>query len=105
MNSEERRLKLQQELETFLNSRNVYFQPPESMKINYPCILYFKTRMPVNYANESVYKNKQCYSVTVVDKDPDSMIAEDMMKSFPYCSIESYYRSDNLNHTKLTLYY
>ena len=105
MNETERRVQLQTEFETFLGTRNVYFQPPESKKLSYPCIIYYKTRMPVRYANDSVYKKMQCYTVTVVDKDPDSMIADRMIEQFKYCSIESYYRSENLNHTKLTLFY
>jgi hypothetical protein len=75
------------------------------MKMQYPCILYFKSKLPVRYANDGIYKKMQCYSVTVVDKNPDSMIADRMIEAFKYCSIESYYRSDNLNHTKLTLFY
>ena len=34
------RLELQDTLETILESRNVYFNPPESIKMNYPAIIY-----------------------------------------------------------------
>lgn len=34
------RLNLHEEFATLLGSNNVYFQPPESVKLNYPCIKY-----------------------------------------------------------------
>lgn len=101
----ERRLELHNKLINVLGSNNVYFQPPETMKMSYPCIIYNKNAYPGRYADDIVYKAKQNYSVTVVDHDPDSEIAYDIQKTFQYCRIDSYYRSNGLNHTKLTLYY
>lgn len=100
-----KRLQLQQELETLLNSRNVYFQPPETMKLKYPCVVYFKSNVSPRYANDKIYNKTQGYTLTVVDSDPDSEIPYDILNHFKYCRIDSYYRSENLNHTKLTLYY
>ena len=34
------RLELQTKLEELMDSRNVYFQPPTSTTISYPCIVY-----------------------------------------------------------------
>lgn len=101
----DKRLELQQKFEDILGTRNVYFQPPETMKLQYPCILYFKTNVPVSYANDSVYKYKQGYTVTYVDKDPDAEMPFTILKSFKYCRIDSFYKSEGLNHTKLTIYY
>ena len=36
----DRRLELQSELEKILGSRNVYYQPLPSLKLQYPCIVY-----------------------------------------------------------------
>lgn len=100
-----KRIELQQLLEAVLGSRNVYFQPPEDMKLQYPCIIYFKTSLPIRYANDKMYNKMQGYTMTVVDKDPDSEIPFDILNNFKYCRIDSFYKSGNLNHTKLTLYY
>lgn len=105
MTESEKRLQLQSKFEEILGSRNVYFQPPETMKIKYPCIIYYKNAYPVRYADDQVYKAKQNYTVTVVDSDPDSEIHYNIQNAFQYCRVDSYYRSNNLNHTKLTLYY
>ena len=39
------RIKLQAKLEELLGSRNVYYQPPETLKIEYPAIIYSKSRI------------------------------------------------------------
>ena len=45
------RLELQNKLEELLGSRHVYFQPPESVKMEYPAIKYsMTTYLPKNTA-------------------------------------------------------
>ena len=46
------RLELQSKLEELLGTRNVYYQPPESIKIGYPAIVYFKNNIVNRYAND-----------------------------------------------------
>lgn len=101
----DKRLELQQKFEDILGTRNVYFQPPETMKMQYPCIVYFKTSTPARYANDKVYKYDQSYTVTYVDKDPDAEMPFTILKSFPHARIDSFYKSEGLNHTKLTIFY
>lgn len=102
---ETKRLQLQQELEDILGSKNVYFQPPEDMKINFPCIIYFKSTVPTFYANNKLYRHVQGYTVTYVDKDPDAEKPFEILRYFQNCKIDSFYKSENLNHTKLTIFY
>lgn len=105
MSEIDKRLQLQSKFEEILGSRKVYFQPPETMKIDYPCIIYFKSNLPISYANNGIYKQKQGYTVTYVDKNPDSEMPNTILHSFEYIRIDSYYRSEGLNHTKFILYY
>jgi hypothetical protein len=100
----ESRLKLQTELERILGSKNVYFQPPESVKIKYPAIVYSLNNINNNFANNSIYKKSDCYNVTLIDKDPESPYA-DIILNMPMCSFDRAYASDNLNHFVFTLYY
>ena len=37
---ETRRLELDADLRALLGSTNVYFQPPETKKLKYPCFIY-----------------------------------------------------------------
>ena len=98
------RLELQSKLEELLGSRNVYYQPPESVKMEYPAITYSKTNIPVAYANGSVYSKNTCYEIIVIDKKPDNEVINKLLE-LPYCSYDRQYKADNLNHDVLTLYY
>ena len=97
------RLDLHSELLTFLP--NVYFQPPSTIEMTYPCIIYNKTGKFKTSANDDTYFSIQEYQLTVVDKNPDSTVADDIEKHFQHCTISQYYTVDNLNHTTLNLYY
>lgn len=66
------RLDLQTFLEELLKSKNVYFQPPESVKMKYPAIVYALDDIENVHADNGVYSSHRHYSVTVIDSDPDS---------------------------------
>lgn len=98
------RLELHEELCNVLGSRNVYYQPPESIQMKYPAIVYSLDNIEVIRANDGVYGKRVRYSVTYIDRNPDNdkvmVIAE-----LPYCRFTRYYVSDNLNHYNYTLYF
>lgn len=97
------RLALNEELKRFIPY--VYFQPPENLTMNYPCIVYSKTGKDRKHANDSTYLRKQLYQLMLIEHNPDSEIADLIEDHFPNCVISSYYKVDNLNHTILNLYY
>lgn len=99
------RLILQTEFEDILGSENVYFSPPESVKLIYPCIVYSRSDINKQNANDRLYKSMNGYKVTVIDPDPESTIADDILAYFPMCRFDRQYVSENLNHTTLLLYY
>ena len=99
-----RRLKLQTLLEELLESRNVYFQPPTSVKMKYPAIVYGLEDIENTFANDGVYLSKRKYLVTVIDEDPDSEIVV-KISQLPTCRFNRHFESDNLNHDVFTLYY
>lgn len=99
------RLSLHEELCEILNTRKVYYNPPSSVKMQYPCIRYSLGGMNQNSANDKVYRYTNRYDITVIDPDPDSNIHEKILRHFPMCSFGDQYIADNLNHFTLTLYY
>lgn len=99
------RLKLHEELVSILGTGNVYFQPPETIKMKYPCIVYDKENINTVFADDKPYKNRVRYSVTVIDKNAESEFAEKILSHFPLCSYSRHYTSDNLHHDSLILYY
>ena len=98
------RLELHEILCNILGSRNVYFQPPESVKMKYPAMVYSLSGMRNNHANNKVYAQMRSYQITVIDASPDSLIS-DRISKLPYCSFDRFYPSDGLNHYVYTLYY
>lgn len=87
-----------------LGSRNVYFQPPEGFKMSYPCIVYERELISGKYANNKPYLLHNRYSVTVIDRDPESLIPG-RIAMFPTCHHDRHFVNDNLIHDVFTLYY
>lgn len=98
------RLKLQTLLEELLGSENVYYQPPSSVKMKYPAIVYARKKIDNTYANNAVYGQRLSYEITVIDSDPDSEIVT-KVSQLPLCAHERHFTNDNLNHDVFTLYY
>lgn len=44
-----------------------YFQPPSSVKMKYPAIVYALDDIENTFANNGVYLSERKYSVTVID--------------------------------------
>ena len=98
------RLKLQTMLEELLGSRNVYYNPPPSVEMNYPAIVYSRKAIDNVYADNSVYGQYNAYELTLIDEDPDSEFVGEISR-LPACKFDRHFISDNLNHDVFTLYY
>lgn len=101
----ERRLRLQALLEAIPGVAGVYFQPPETIKMEYPAIRYSLDNYWGRRADNKRYLGKKRYNLIVIDYDPDSIIPDQVIQAFEYCSLDRWYKGDNLNHWSLTLYY
>lgn len=99
-----RRLQLHELLCEILGTRNVYFQPPESVRMEYPAIVYSRNDVDNTFAGNNVYTQKCVYEIIVIDEDPDSGIVGKISK-LPYCRFNRHYTSENLNHDIFLLYY
>lgn len=99
-----RREQLQLVLETILGSRNVYFQPPENLRMNYPCIVYSRDSADTKFADNNPYSYQKRYQVIAVDRDPNSA-TPDKIAQLPMCTFNRFYTADNLNHDVFNLYF
>lgn len=99
------REELQTMLMEFLGSSNVYFQPPESLKIQYPAIVYDIYRVNQRFASDKQYLNYPGWSVTVIDKSKEVDWISKALEEFKYCSVERIYTADNLAHYSFIIYY
>ena len=98
------RLDLQEELEFILGSTNVYFQPPENVKLSFPCIIYKRNTANSIHADNSLYLYQKSYTVTVIDSNPDSPIP-DRIVLLPKSVYVRHYTKDHLNHDVFTIFY
>ena len=99
-----RRLLLHEELCNVLGSRNVYFKPPESNKIQYPCIMYSLADIPITHADNANYLAQHQYQIIVIDPDPDSPVV-DRMSYFPNTRFDRHYADEHLNYYVFTKNY
>lgn len=81
---------------------NVYFQPPESIKLVYPCIVYSFGRLNNRRADNRNYKTCFAYTVTYITRDPVDKTPL-AINDIPESSFDRYFVSDNLYHHVFTV--
>lgn len=96
------RLQLQSLLESI--TEHVYFQPPSNVQMQYPCIAYERDGAKADFADNTKYRNTKRYQVTVIDRNPDTNISDEV-ENLPLCSFSRFFVVDNLNHFVFSLYF
>jgi len=100
------RLELQALLESLVvdEKGKVYFQPPPSIVMTYPAIVYSRGFALTNHADNIPYRHTKRYTVTIICKDPDSDIP-DKVAALPMCSFNRFFTADGLNHDIYNLFF
>lgn len=101
---ERNRLALHEKLCTLLGSRNVYFDPPSNIHMNYPCIVYHRDPVSNRRADNIRYINWYPYSVQIISKDPDFPLFDTFLSNFEYGSEGQPFVKDNLHHSNFTIF-
>jgi hypothetical protein len=83
---------------------NVYFQPPENVMLEYPCIIYKRDFAETEFADNQPYNHTLRYMVVVIDRNPDSDIPG-KVASLPKCVFNRFYTADNLNHDVYNVFF
>jgi hypothetical protein len=96
------RTELQALLEGFTD--HVYFQPPENIQMQYPCIVYHRDFAEAEFADNSPYRRTLRYMVTIIDRNPDSDIPT-RVADLPMCTFNRFFTADGLNHDVYTLFF
>ena len=100
------REELQTELQDLLGSNHVYFQPPETIKMKYPCFVYERTGVDLTKADNINYKHDISYELMFITKDPDTNdFVRSILDHFRYCRYVRHFVSDGLNHEVFDLQY
>jgi hypothetical protein len=96
------RLELHSLLQTI--TENVYFQPPQNTRMLYPCIVYQRDYADTKFADNEPWNVVKRYQVTVIDRDPDSEIP-DQVARLPRCTFNRFFVADDLNHDVYQLFF
>ena len=98
------RIDLQTILEKLLGSRNVYFQPPASVQMKYPCIVYSRNDGRTEFADNEPYRVTKRYEVTYISRNPDDTVIDEIAK-LPMSIYDRHYTADNLHHDTFQIYF
>lgn len=85
------------------NPYHVYYQPDNNTTISYPAIVYSYNRAEDQKANNQLYIPGDGYTVTVIDRNPDSHIPT-AVRNLPYSRLNTVNVKDKLFHTVFTVY-
>lgn len=91
-------------LHTVLGSDNVYFQPPPTIEMKYPCIVYKLDDVRTRHANNGLYKKDNAYTVIYMDKRPDSEIPDRILE-IPKSRFDRFYTADKINHFVFNIFF
>ncbi len=101
----QKRAELGDMLKEILGSSNVYFEPPESVKLDYPCIVYERSAGDTIFANNKPYRFKVRYTVTAISRKADNPVIGKLAMSLPSIQYDRHFVSDNLHHDVFEVYY
>jgi len=97
---------LQEALQGMVGEKvKVYFQPPENLKLSYPCIVFDRTTALINYADNNPYQITKRYTVTLISKTADNEELLDKLLNFPMATYDRQFINDNLVHDVFSVYF
>jgi hypothetical protein len=99
------RSELNAKFKEILGNNNVYFQPPESVKLKYDCIIYKDVSPYTRAANNYKYILQHKYQITYITSNPVSPIVDKMLHEFQMIDRVNDFVSDGLYHYVYELYF
>lgn len=82
---------------------HVYFQPPPTQSIDYPCVIYTTDDAPIRHADNILYGVTFKYALVLIDKNPDTEYIKPLLE-LPYCTFRKGFIANNLNHFQMYIY-
>ena len=83
-------------------AEHVYFQPPGEQSMKYDCIVYERSGLGSDHADNAPYLHRDQYEVTAIYRDPDSQIPRKIV-DLPACRHTRHFTYDNLHHDVFTI--
>jgi hypothetical protein len=84
--------------------QEAYIQVPPT-GLQYPCIMIERgSSSDVKFADNLKFHLLKAYTITVVDRSPDSAIP-DLVEGLPKVRFDRFFRTDNLNHFVFQMFF
>lgn len=83
---------------TVVGIPNVYYEPPEDVKMKYPCVRFQRRRFATQQADNINYIVHEQFEATLIYKAPDSPLPRRLLMSTSMCSHDRHYTAANLSH-------
>ena len=97
---------LQEILQEIMGPNNkVYFQPPENLKLTYPCIVYARSNALTSYADNNPYHKTKRYAVTLMCRTADNDQYLDQLLDLPMCTFDREFTIDGIVHSVFNIYF
>ena len=84
---------------------HVYFEPAPNVKMEYPAIVYSRSYIHTQHADNRPYIKKNRYTITCIHQSPTAKWPDATIGELPMCEFEREYVADNLHHTVYVLYF
>ena len=82
----------------------LYYQPPENIKLTYPCIVYTFDKIKSLEANNSRYIRYDKYTIKLIGSLSDVEKWSDRILDLRYCNLDTTFVSDGLYHYVYQIY-
>lgn len=97
VNRKELRELLSAAMEDCGETPKLYYQTPENMKLEYPCIIYKLRTITASYADDRPYKLNVGFEFSYITRSPTSQVPARLAKE-PMVGFDRYYVAENLHH-------
>lgn len=93
-------------LQTIMGNKvKVYYQPPENIKLQYPCIVVEMSNALVDYADNNPYLKHKRYSLTLMCLDADNDEYVDKLLDLPMNTFDRRFINERIVHDVFNIYY
>lgn len=97
------RIKLDDDLRALFGPKvNIYFQPPESMKMKYPAFRYRYIGTNRKFANGKPFISNDLYEGMLIVSGSESVYSKKLLE-MPYVHLDRVYTANNLTHYSYTI--
>ncbi len=84
---------------------HAYYDPPSSVKIQYPCFVYHLSRIKPQFADNRIYQKYPCYMVTYISPSVSDHKIDEFLDRFQYSRFDRTYTADELHHYVFEVFY